>query len=73
MDRFEKDLGLIKSENIILITISLTQTKVRIDPLQLWTKFTYGPFYLSSKFMITCQIEVLVQFQIDRICTFDPV
>ena len=29
MDQFEKDLGLIKSENIISITISLTQTKVK--------------------------------------------
>ena len=40
--------------------------------LDLLRKGKFGPFYFSSKFMITCQKESLVQFQIVRKGKFGP-
>ena len=40
--------------------------------LDLLRKGKFGPFYFSSKFMITCQMASLVHFQIVRKGKFGP-
>ena len=45
----------------------LVQKSVEYKVLDLICKYTFGPLYSSSKFMIACQIAVLIHFQIARL------